>query len=437
MKRLIAAGIVAAGVSATLSGCSASDATSCQNTITKTDATQVSVWAWYPEFESVVDEFNTTHDDVQVCWTNAGAGSTEYTKFSTAVQAGSGAPDVVMLETQVVPSYIAQGALVNLSEQGADSVRDNYPEGAWADVSRDGAAYAIPVDGGPVAMMYRKDIFDQYGITVPTTWEDYAAAAQQLRDAGSTALMTDFPGNGAAYQQALFAQAGSTPYTLNGATDITIALNDPASTKVMTYWHDLVSKKLVGTEDAFTTDYYTHLMDGTYATVIAASWLPGNLSGFGGEEGVEWRAAPLPQWEGGEPTQVNIGGSTFAVSTQAKDKKAATTVATEIFGTEKAWKLGIEKAALFPLWKPILESPYFADLTSEFFGGQAVNSEVFLPAATDYKGFTFSPFQNFAFDKLIVATNAVNNGELTPEDALATYQKDVTEYAKTQGYTVK
>jgi multiple sugar transport system substrate-binding protein len=439
MKKLLAVGGVVAVAVAALTGCSAgSAAASCQNKIVEPDAKQVTMWAWYPEFEPVVDLFNKTHKDVQVCWTNAGAGNDEYTKFSTAIQAGSGAPDVVMLETEVVPSYIADGSIVNLSKLGADTVKDNYSEGAWSDESKDGDAYAIPVDGGPVGLLYRKDLFDKYGIAVPTTWDEYAAAAQKISDAtGGKTKLTDFPGNGRAFQTALFAQAGNKPFELTGDQGISIDLNDEASTKVLSYWNDLVQKKLVGTEDSSTTDYNTHLVNGTYASAIAAAWLPGYLQGFtGADKNAKWAVAPVPQWDTANPVQINIGGSAFAVSKQAQDQKAAAKVAQEIFGTEEAWKLGIEKAALFPLWKPILESSWFTDKQYDFFGGQQINKDVFLKAATDYKGFQFSPFQNLAYDKLTVAINAINKGKATPEEALKTYQDAVTAYAKQQGYTV-
>ncbi|MFJ3391278.1 ABC transporter substrate-binding protein [Leifsonia aquatica] len=439
MKKLLAAGGVIAVAVAALTGCSAgSDAASCQNKIVKADATQVTMWAWYPNFEPVVDQFNKTHDDVQICWTNAGAGNDEYTKFSTAIQAGSGAPDVVMLESEVVPSYIADGSITNLSKLGADKVKDNYSEGAWSDESQDGAAYAIPVDGGPVGLLYRKDLFDKYGIAVPTTWDEYAAAAEKIKEAsGGKTLLTDFQGNGRAYQTALFAQAGAKPFTLSGKQDISIDLNDPASDKVLTYWNDLVQKKLVGTEDASTTDYNTHLVNGTYASVVAAAWLPGYLQGFtGADKSAQWAVAPVPQWDTANPVQINIGGSAFAVSKQAKDQKAAAEVAMGIFGTEEAWKIGIEKAALFPLWKPILESDYFKDKAYDFFGGQQINKDVFLTAATDYKGFQFSPFQNLVYDKLTDAVNSTNKGKAQPTAALKTYQDAVVSYAKQQGYTV-
>jgi hypothetical protein len=42
---------------------------------------KIKVWAWYPNMKEVVEIFNATHSDVQVEWTNAGAGGDEYTKL--------------------------------------------------------------------------------------------------------------------------------------------------------------------------------------------------------------------------------------------------------------------------------------------------------------------------------------------------------------------
>src|SRR5215468_8254315 len=110
MKRRITAALAGAAlVASVLTGCGDGSSTggeapkaSCTNKIVKADAPQVTVWAWYPAFQDVVDLFNNSHTDVQICWTNAGQGNDEYTKFSTTVEAGKGAPDVVMLEDEVL-----------------------------------------------------------------------------------------------------------------------------------------------------------------------------------------------------------------------------------------------------------------------------------------------------------------------------------------------
>ncbi len=436
----VSSAALAAGLLAGCSGAGGSAEAACTNTITKKDAPQVTVWAWYPAFEEVVDHFNATHDDVQVCWSNAGQGNDEYTKFSTAIEAGSGAPDVIMLESEVLSSFAIREALVDLTEHGANEVKDDYTEGAWKDVSSGDAVYAIPVDGGPMGMLYRKDILDQYGIPVPTTWDEFAAAAQALKDAGAPGVLADFPTNGRAYNQALFAQAGSVPFEYDSAepTDIAIDVNDDGSKGVLAYWDDLVKKGLVATDDAFTADYNTKLVDGSYAIYVAAAWGPGYLSGLAdADSDAVWQAAPVPQWDPADPVQINWGGSTFAVTSQAKDKEAAAVVAKEVFGTEEAWKIGIEEAALFPLWKPILESDYFRDLEYPFFGGQQINKDVFLEAAAGYTGFTFSPFQNYAYDQLTEQLYAMVQGEKSSDEALDDLQASLEQYATEQGFTLQ
>ena len=441
-SKVIAGAGVAVVAAAALTGCSGGGATaeSCTNKIVNPDATQVSVWAWYPSFEEVVDLFNEKHDDVQICWTNAGQGNDEYTKFSTAIESGSGAPDVIMLESEVLSSFAIRDSLVDLSEYGAGDVKDDYTEGAWKDVSSGDAVYAIPVDGGPMGMLYRQDILDEYGIKAPTTWDEFAAAAQKLKDEGAPGVLANFPPNGRAFTQALFAQAGSVPFTYDSASpqEIGIDVADQGSKDVLAFWQDLADKGLVAVDEAFTADYNTKLVDGSYAIYVAAAWGPGYLQGLeGSDEGAVWRAAPVPQWDAANPVQINWGGSTFAVTSQADDKEAAATVAKEIFGTEEAWKIGIEKAALFPLWKPILESDYFRDLEYPFFGGQQINKDVFLPAASGYSGFTFSPFQNYAYDQLQEEVTAVvvdKNKDAAP--ALDDLQATLETYATDQGFAL-
>lgn len=445
-KRTLTAISAAALTAVALSACSsgggggtaAADAT-CTNTIVNEDAPQVLVWAWYPAFEQVVDLYNQTHDDVQVCWTNAGQGNDEYTKFSTAIEAGSGAPDVIMLESEVLSSFTIRDALVDISEFGANDLSGSYTEGAWSDVTSGDAVYAIPVDSGPMGMLYRQDLFDAAGIAVPTTWDEFATAAQQLKDAGSGGVLANFPTNGRAFNQALFAQAGSEPfvYDKTNPTEVGINVNDDSAKEVLAYWDDLVKKDLVTTDDAFTADYNTSLVDGTYAVYLAAAWGPGYLQGLSDADGTaEWRAAPLPQWDAANPVDVNWGGSTFAVTEQADDKALAARVAMEIFGTEEAWKIGIEEGALFPTYTPVLESEYFTELEAEFFGGQQVNKEVFLPAAAGYSGFTFSPFQNYAFDQLTEQQYAMVQGQKSSDQALDDLQASLVQYATEQGFTV-
>ena len=280
--------------------------TNCSNKIVNQSAPEVSVWAWYPNMPKVVDNFNNTHKDVQVCWTDAGQGAPEYAKFQTDISAAKGAPDVIMLEADQLTSFEIQKALVDLTKYGADDVKKNFSAGAWKDASQGDAVYAIPVDGGPMAMIYRKDIFAKYAITKPpTTWAAYAADAQKVKDAGGP-LFGDLASNEPAALTALMAQKGAVPFTydLGKAQQISINLDDQAAKDVLNYWAALVKNKLVGTQDQFTTDYVSGLVGGKYVTYLSAAWAPGYLTGVGVGTGAgagEFAVAPLPQWDPSNP----------------------------------------------------------------------------------------------------------------------------------------
>jgi multiple sugar transport system substrate-binding protein len=152
----------------------------------------IKVWAWYPSFKEVVRQFNQTHEDVQVDWVQAGVGQDEYTKLKTALKAGQGAPDVVMLEFQELPTIQLTKGLVDMGRYGANEDKGDYVPWAWQQSSDGDHVYAIPVDAGPMAMMYRADIFAEHHLKVPTTWDEYRQAAVALHAADPKAYITDF-----------------------------------------------------------------------------------------------------------------------------------------------------------------------------------------------------------------------------------------------------
>jgi len=398
----------------------------------------VKVWAWYPEFKPVVELFNSTHDDIKIEWTNAGTGQDQYTKLQTALKAGKGAPDVAMLEFQEMPTFQLTKHLVDMGKYGANDIKGDYVDWAWKQVSNGDAVYAIPVDAGPMAMLYRQDVFDKYQLTVPTTWAEYKAQAQKLKAASPTSFMTDFGANDGGFMTGLMWQAGARPfdYSPAEAPNLGVRINDEPAKKTMAYWEDMVDSGLADTTAFGTTDFYSGLASGKYATYLAAGWGPGYLQSVAKTTSGKWRAAPLPQWTAGENKQGDWGGSAFAVTDQAKNPEAATKVAMEIFGSNKdAWKIGIDQAFLFPTATPILEWDYFLNKEYEFFGGQKVN-EVFVPAYNGIGEFDWSPFNSYVFGQLTATLGKAVQDKTPWPVALDAIQKNVSTYANQQGFKV-
>lgn len=424
------------------SGAAQAKPTNCTNKIVHQDATRVSVWAWYPNMAKVVDNFNNAHTDVQVCWTVAGQGQPEYAKFQTAISAKKGAPDVIMLEADQLVGFEIQDALVDLSAYGADDVKGNFSEGAWKDVSQGNAVYAIPVDGGPMALIYRTDVFAKYGIkTPPKTWAEYAEDAAKVKAAGGP-VFGDFGSNVPAVTTALMIQKGAKPFTYDLANkqNITIKLDDQATKDVLNFWGDLATKKLVGTVDQFTTDYISGVVNGKYATYVSAAWAPGYLTGAGVGNGAEkgkFAVATLPQWDVNSPVSVNWGGSAFAVTSQASDKKAAAEVAKGLYADDASLTDGWKTQTIFPLNQGVLKSDAFINNKVDFFNGQTANKDIYIPAENAYAGATYSPFTVYYYAQLQAEIVKINAGKTTGDQAATDLQATMVKYAKSQGFTVQ
>ncbi|AKV55766.1 putative extracellular solute-binding protein [Bifidobacterium actinocoloniiforme DSM 22766] len=432
----------AGGADQVHSDAKANDDAKCQNTIKKKGVEKVTVWAWYPAMEKMVDTFNDQHDDVQVCWTRAGSGQTQYQKITTAVKAKSGLADVVQIEYDVLSQYVSgvEKHLVDLNQFGADKLSDKYTKGVWNAVSLRGgkSVYAIPVDQGPYVMMYRKDIFDKYGVKVPTTWQEYEQAGKELRQKGFQGHIGNYEPSGNGSNVTLIAQNKGKVYDYSASQPdkLGVDFTSKESKEVMEYWQRLAKEGVVTTDDAYTAEWYKKIVDGSWATAVCASWLVGNLRGVSGaDSSADWKVAKAPGWSSTTPS-VNFGGSSLAVTDQAKVTKKAAKVAMEFFDDPAIQQTAITESGLFPTWTKVLNSESFQNMTDPFYGDQKIN-QVIAPVALGYKGYDFLPFQPYAYDEQTkVFTEIVRNGADVPS-SLRALNKTLTDYATQQGFTVK
>jgi multiple sugar transport system substrate-binding protein len=186
----------------------------------------------------------------------------------------------------------------------------------------------------------------------------------------------------------------------------------------------------------FTADATAALDSGKYWTWAAAGWTPGYVAGSLKNTAGKWAVAPMPQWTAGADEQGDWGGSTFTVTKQAKNPKAAATVARELFGRSKAaWDIGLNKAFLYPLVKDVAADPAFTGKAYEFFNGQKVN-EIFVPVSGKLGEFQYTPFQDFVFGELNDRSAEAMAGNRPWHTVLDETQKNVVAYAKQQDFTV-
>src|SRR5690606_724245 len=85
--------------------------------------------------------------------------------LATALGTGRGAPDVVAIEEQYLPSMRqAADKFVDLSTFGADKLRSRWAEWKWAGGLAGDRVIGLGTDMGGLAMCYRRDLFAAAGL---------------------------------------------------------------------------------------------------------------------------------------------------------------------------------------------------------------------------------------------------------------------------------
>ncbi|MFE8991369.1 ABC transporter substrate-binding protein [Streptomyces collinus] len=400
--------------------------------------TELTFWTWVPDIQQEVALFEKKYPAIKVKVVNAGQGVKHYTKLRTALKAGTGAPDLAQIEYQAIPTFTITDSLLDLRPYGASALKDEFVDWTWGQVSGPGGeVWAIPQDTGPMGMLYRKDLFDKYGIQVPTTWDEFAEAARKLHKADPDVYLTNLAANEAAAWHGLLWQAGAKPYGLSGKSDIAISVDDAVSKKLGTFWGGLAREGVISTDPDFTDGWYAGFNKGKYATWLTAAWGPAFLSGSAKSTAGKWRAAPLPQWDAAKPASGNWGGSTTAAIRSTKNPVAAARFAQFLNSDPASAKMFATRQSFFPATKALLTDPSFTGDAPSFYGGQKVNELFASIGDTVDDAFQWPPFLDQAATDWTETVGKSLADRTDTAAALGTWQSRLTTYAKKQGFTVK
>ncbi len=398
--------------------------------------TELTMWAWVPDIQNQVDMFMEEYPAIDVTVENVGQGLDHYTAIRTALSAGSGAPDVVQMELQYIASFDVTNDLLDLAAYGAGDLEDDFVPWVWNQVTAGERVLAIPQDSGPMGNLYRQDIMEAAGVTTPpATWEEYAEAAQAVRD-NTDSYISNLPSGQAGQWVGLLWQAGAKPFGFDGDSGVTVNVNSDRAKEVVTYWEELIKNDLVSTDPDFTDEWYQGLNQGLYAGWLTAAWAPVFLSGAAEDTSGLWRAAPLPQWGEGENVSGNWGGSSSAVLSATENPIAAYELARWInMDQEPALAFATEQF-LFPTANSVLADPAWLEQEPEFYGNQRVN-EVFadISESVDVE-FQWLPYMDFAYSSFNETMGVEIDAKGDLSAGLDAWQEALVEYGEQQGFSV-
>lgn len=276
------------------------------------------------------------------------------------------APDLVSIEYSSLPEFVSSGALQDIGGEFTEADRAKLLPQTVELTTLGGKSWAVPFDAAPQAFFYRKDLFAKYKVQVPTTWDEFKKAAEQVKKADAKArIATFFPDDPTTFE-AMAWQAGAQWFKAENDT-WKINTTDAATTKVATYWQGLLDAGLVHKNASFSPEWTGSLKNGTTIGYLGASWGAGVLKGTLPEQNGKWAVAPMPSWDG-KPASGMLGGTSFAVTKDSKQKAAAVTFAEWMSTTEAGVKARIASgtssafpaaAALRPVAKKAFDASYY------------------------------------------------------------------------------
>ncbi|MGW6645732.1 sugar ABC transporter substrate-binding protein [Streptomyces sp. A244] len=430
-RRLVTTAVAIALGATTLAACGSDSADD-----TESGPASLTYWTWTPGMDKVVDLWNKgpgKKDRITVTVKKQASGDTLVTKILTAHKAGK-APDLVQAEYQALPTLVSNDALADISKN-VGGAEGKFADGVWQQTTLGtDAVYAVPQDIGPMMFYYREDLFKEYGLTVPTTWDQFAETARKLKKAAPEKDLTTFSANDSGLFAGLAQQAGAKWWTTSGDR-WKVSINDAATQKVAEFWGGLVKEGAIDNQPMYTPAWNKALNTGKQIAWVSAVWAPGTLTTAAPDTKGKWAMAPLPQWSASDNSTGSWGGSSTAVTTDSEHRAAAAKFAAWLNTDSAALNALAKESGIYPAATnaqtsgAFLKPPaYFAN-QADFYTKAADIAETTAPSA-------WGPNVNVAYTTFKDAFGAAAKSKSDFGAALDEMQADTVADMKKQGFEV-
>ena len=273
-------------------------------------ADQLEIFSWWTAggeadgLLAMYDVFSAQHPDIEIinATVAGGAGSNAKAVLATRMQAGD-PPDSFQVHAghELIDSWVVADAMEPVTfifeENGW---LESYPPGVIEVLSHEGEIWSVPVNiHRSNVLWYNTAVFEDNGLEVPVSFDDFFAAAETLSAAGITPLALGDIGIWASthlMEDVLLGALGPEAYrglwtgeTKWGSPEVTTALNTFA--RMMEYANE--------DHAALSWDQAAQLVaDGDAAMTIMGDWAEGYFLSIGMEPEVDFGWAPSPSTPG-------------------------------------------------------------------------------------------------------------------------------------------
>ena len=169
--------------------------TGCGNEKRADGKTEIEVVSYKPEavkaFEKIEKQFNETHDDIHLTISSPNEAMTILkTRFIREDY-----PDIIAIGGDInYSNFLDADLFEDISDLDAvDNVKEAYldMDKELEFIPKDGT-YALPYAANAAGVLYNKDMFAENGWKVPTTWSEFTALCDEIKESGTLPLYLGF-----------------------------------------------------------------------------------------------------------------------------------------------------------------------------------------------------------------------------------------------------
>ncbi|WP_128254175.1 ABC transporter substrate-binding protein [Falsirhodobacter deserti] len=133
--------------------------------------------------QGLMSHFNEKHPDIEVNWVTLEENVLRQ-RVTTDIATNGGQYDVLTIGNYEVPIWAGQGWLLPLDDMGEDYDAEDLLTPVAAALTVDGTLYAAPFYAESAMLMYRTDLLEKAGLTMPENpdWDFITEAAEKMTD---------------------------------------------------------------------------------------------------------------------------------------------------------------------------------------------------------------------------------------------------------------
>jgi len=277
-------------------------------------------------------------------------------KLQTALASGDQTPDLVEVGNTQAPLFTHAGAFEDLSDVYEDLGGDKLLPEFVKQGTVDDTVFSVPYYSGARAVFYNEEMFDEAGVEVPETIDEFAEVAEKLQEEFPNASGIEFPGqdwyNGIAW---IFTAGGE--IAVENGDEWEGALSSPESLEGLEQLSEIFATSTQSPADSDSAEPWIPFNEGDAAMFSAPTWARWSidLEECATDDEDDWDQEcnegktsifPLPGNSAGEPAPVFAGGSNIGVGSKSPNKDLAKDLLRLIYSEE--YQTQLAEAGMIP-----------------------------------------------------------------------------------------